>query len=434
MRWIVLAGVVAYLLIGYFATSSQYPTTDGLGRHTVFAIAATLQQKADAAIVKLGARPWAAVAVDGQSATLSGEAPTDADRQDAIDAVRAAEWPGGKWIGGITVVRNATTLAKAISPYEWTAQLGERGRVRLSGYVPGQRHRLAIKAEASRLFPQGIEDQMTIAQGAPTGPWTETAIWALAQLSRLSSGQVRFKDKTVLIRGAAPNLGVETDIEEAAATKVAKPYAGSTDIKPTSAFALAPQAPAEPVTLAQAAVARPVAAPVAAPPPAPLPAPLQRSTSTPIPAPTPAPAPAPAASPALTPPATAPATPVLHDNGVDCQKLVDKLMANNTIVFPSASSQIRPVAFGMLDRLAQSASVCPLKIRVTGHTDTSPTESADANLSQARAEAVIAYLAGKGVAGKRLVAIGAGADQPVGDNNTPAGQAKNRRIEITVLN
>ncbi len=412
-RWIVLAGVTALLVIGYFAT--QYPT-DGLGRRNVFAIAATLQKKAEGALAKLGAQQWATVVVDGQSATLAGEAPTESDRQDAIDAVRAAEGPGGKWIGGIAVVRNATTLAKAVSPYEWAAQLGERGRVRLSGYVPGQRHRRAIRAEASRLFPQGIEDQMVIAQGAPTGAWTETAIWSLAQLSRLSAGEARFKDKIILIRGAAPNAGVETDIEQAAATKISKPYVGKTDIRPASAFELAPQSPSEPTSPPQAA-ATPAAA--AAPPPAPPPTPS--STAPPVPV-------------ALAPPEPAAAAPVQHDNGVDCQKLIDKLMANNTIVFASASSQIRPVAFGMLDRLAQSASVCPLKIRVTGHTDTTQAESADPSLSQARADAVVTYLSGKGVTRKRLAAIGAGADQPVGDNNTLAGQAKNRRIEITVTN
>jgi outer membrane protein OmpA-like peptidoglycan-associated protein len=390
----------------------------------VYAIAATLQQKADVAIANLGAQQWAAVAVDGQSATLTGEAPTDADRQDAIDAVRGAEWPGGKWIGGITVVRNATSLAKPLSPYQWTAQLGDRGRVRLGGYVPGQRHRRAIRAEASRLFPQGIEDQMVIAQGAPTGAWTETAIWALAQLSRLSAGEARFTDKVILIRGAAPNVGVETDIEQAAATKVGKPYVGKTDIKPASAFELAPQTPSEPASPPQTAAAASVAAQTPGRPLTPAP------TVTP-PAPSPAPPPAPGA---LAPPEASTPTPGQHDNGVDCQKLVDKLMANNTIVFASASSQIRPVALGMLDRLAQSAAVCPLKIRVTGHTDTTQTEGADANLSQARADSVVAYLAGKGVSRKRLVAIGAGAEQPVGDNSTPAGQAKNRRIEITVMN
>src|SRR6185369_2174989 len=123
-RWIVLAGVTAYLVIGYFAI--KYPS-EGWGRENVHAVAATLQKKAEAALVKAGADGWASVVVDGQTAILSGIAPTDSDRQDTIDSVRAAEWSGGKWIGGITVVRNATTLAQAVTPYEWVAQLGTRG-------------------------------------------------------------------------------------------------------------------------------------------------------------------------------------------------------------------------------------------------------------------------------------------------------------------
>ena len=109
-------------------------------------------------------------------------------------------------------------------------------------------------------------------------------------------------------------------------------------------------------------------------------------------------------------------------------------MTNNTIAFPSGSSEVRSVAHEMLNHLAQSAAKCPLKIRITGHVDATPTEAADPNLSQARADAVAAYLASKGVARKRISAIGAGTEQPVGDNATPAGQAKNRRIEITVTN
>ena len=315
-RWIVLAGITAYLVIGYFAT--KYPT-DGLGRRNVHAVEVTLQQRADAAIVKAGAAQWANVVVDGQTAILSGEAPTDSDRQDTIDAVRAAEWSGGKWVGGITVVRNTTTLAKAITPYEWVAQLGERGRVRLSGYVPGQKHKRAIRAEAQRLFPQGIEDQMIVAQGAPTGPWADTAIWALAQLSRLSSGEARFKDKTVLIRGEAQNASVQNDIQQAAETKIAKPYRGQTDIRATgAAFEVVP--PSEPIVAPPVVAAPPrpalVAAttpavttsPAAAAPPhvaAPPPTTVPPRPAT-VPPPTPQP---PKPQPATPPPATAALTP-----------------------------------------------------------------------------------------------------------------------------
>ena len=114
--------------------------------------------------------------------------------------------------------------------------------------------------------------------------------------------------------------------------------------------------------------------------------------------------------------------------------MVDKLMTNNTIAFGSGSAEVRSVAHEMLDHLATSAAKCPLKIRITGHIDTTPAEAADANLSQERADAVAAYLMRRGVSRKRITSIGAGAEQPVGDNATPSGQAKNRRIEITVTN
>jgi len=109
-------------------------------------------------------------------------------------------------------------------------------------------------------------------------------------------------------------------------------------------------------------------------------------------------------------------------------------MTNNTIAFGSGSYEVRSVAHEMLNHLAQLAAKCPLKIRITGHVDTSPNESSDPNLSQERADAVAAYLTSKGVPRKRITSVGAGAEQPVGDNATPSGQAKNRRIEITVTN
>jgi outer membrane protein OmpA-like peptidoglycan-associated protein len=443
-RWILLAGATAWAVIAYFATSETQAHNDGLGRRNVYSIVTDLQKQADTALARLGAQNWASVKVDGQIAILTGEAPTESDRQDTIDAIRAAEWSGGKWIGGITVVRNQTTLAKAVTPYEWTAQLGDRQRVRLAGYVPGQKHLRAIKAEAHRLFPNGVEDQMVIAQGAPTGPWTDTAIWALAQLSRLSSGEARFTDRIVLIRGAAPNATVQADIEDAATTKIGRPYRGQTDLRTAGAFDAAPasipvaQAPAPTPQPAAVTHPTPTSVPATAPPPAKQPA--AALTTAPA-AQTPSAPPPPRPVPTTTPPlATALATPpdattptAEHDDGMKCQKLVDTAMTNNAIAFPSGSAELRSITHEMLNNLAKLAATCPIKIRITGHIDTTPSDSVP-NLSQARADAVAAYLTNKGVPRKRITSIGAGAEQPVGDNATPSGQAKNRRIEITVTN
>src|SRR5262245_20771080 len=96
-RWIWLAGITALHAIGYFATSETQSKNDGLGRRNVHTINSALQTSAEQALAKIGADTWASVVVDGQTAILNGEAPTDSDRQDAIDAVKTSDWSGGKW-------------------------------------------------------------------------------------------------------------------------------------------------------------------------------------------------------------------------------------------------------------------------------------------------------------------------------------------------
>jgi OOP family OmpA-OmpF porin len=429
-RWIVLAGVTALFVIGYFATSETQSKNDGLGRRNAHTIAASLQKQAEGALKRIGADHWASVIVDGQTAILNGEAPTDSDRQDALDAVKASEWSGGKWIGGITVVRNATTLAEPTKPYEWMAVLGEPGSVRLSGHVPGQKHRRAIKAAAQRLFSKQVVDNMTIAQGAPTGPWTDTAIWALAQLSQLTNGEVHFKDKTVLVLGTAPTAMVQAEIQQAAESKIAKPYKGKTEIRAVSAFDQAAPASEPAAPPAASPETPPAAAATLATAPAPASATAAPAGGPAAPAPPPQTPPAPTTTPALTTPPPESTEPAAQHDGLECQKILDSLMVNNTIAFASDSTEIRSVAHEMLNKLARAAAKCPLKVRITGHTDATETD----DLSQKRADAVARYLAGKGVARKRIRATGVGSEQPIGNNDTASGQAKNRRTEITVTN
>ena len=74
-----------------------------------------------------------------------------------------------------------------------------------------------------------------------------------------------------------------------------------------------------------------------------------------------------------------------------------------------------------------------IKVEVDGHTDNQGLASANLALSQQRAEAVVAYLASKGVSSTRLSAKGFGQTKPVADNATADGRQKNRRIEFTVI-
>ena len=71
-----------------------------------------------------------------------------------------------------------------------------------------------------------------------------------------------------------------------------------------------------------------------------------------------------------------------------------------------------------------------LKLRVEGHTDNQGNASANQALSERRAQAVVAWVAGHGISAGRLTAKGLGQTQPVGDNSSEEGRAKNRRVEL----
>ncbi|HAI84537.1 MAG TPA: OmpA family protein, partial [Chitinophagaceae bacterium] len=67
---------------------------------------------------------------------------------------------------------------------------------------------------------------------------------------------------------------------------------------------------------------------------------------------------------------------------------------------------------------------------IEGHTDNSGKAALNMKLSQARAEAVKAFITKKGIDASRLTANGYGDTMPVADNKTSAGKAKNRRVEL----
>ena len=72
------------------------------------------------------------------------------------------------------------------------------------------------------------------------------------------------------------------------------------------------------------------------------------------------------------------------------------------------------------------------KLSINGHTDNVGNAEKNQKLSEDRAAAVKAYLESKGVDASRLTSAGFGQDQPVADNKTKAGRAKNRRVEFAI--
>ena len=72
-------------------------------------------------------------------------------------------------------------------------------------------------------------------------------------------------------------------------------------------------------------------------------------------------------------------------------------------------------------------------VEIAGHTDSDGPQSTNLELSQRRAEAVVAYLVKEGVSADRLVAKGYGESTPIDSNSSSEGKANNRRVEFVIL-
>ena len=105
------------------------------------------------------------------------------------------------------------------------------------------------------------------------------------------------------------------------------------------------------------------------------------------------------------------------------------------MTFETGRSALKPDSYTILDIVAASLSANPdIKIEIAGHTDNTGSAATNMRLSQARADAVRAYLASKGVVPERMVAKGYGPSQPVAPNTTATGRAQNRRVELRQTN
>ena len=102
--------------------------------------------------------------------------------------------------------------------------------------------------------------------------------------------------------------------------------------------------------------------------------------------------------------------------------------------FDFDKSVLKPEGRAKLDDLVSKVRDVNLEVIIAvGHTDSIGTDAYNQRLSVRRAEAVKAYLVSKGIERNRVYTEGKGEKQPVADNKTKEGRAKNRRVEIEVV-
>ncbi|MBL8348925.1 MAG: OmpA family protein [Burkholderiaceae bacterium] len=148
--------------------------------------------------------------------------------------------------------------------------------------------------------------------------------------------------------------------------------------------------------------------------------------------PPPPPPPAPAVAPP--PPPPPPAAPPPPPPPPPAAPVSEKVTFAADAFFDFDKSVLKPEAKAKLDDLVGKTKDIALEVIIAvGHTDAVGTDGYNQTLSVKRSEAVKAYLVEKGIEKNRVYTEGKGEKQPVADNKTAEGRAKNRRVEIEVV-
>ena len=127
----------------------------------------------------------------------------------------------------------------------------------------------------------------------------------------------------------------------------------------------------------------------------------------------------------------------LYDRNAQSMTAVEKAMqetgkfVTNNILFETGKADLKPESMEEIGKVAEYMKKNPsVRFEVQGHTDNQGSDAINDPLSQKRAEAIVKALVTKGVDEWNLRAVGKGSHEPVADNKTDGGRAKNRRVEF----
>ena len=130
------------------------------------------------------------------------------------------------------------------------------------------------------------------------------------------------------------------------------------------------------------------------------------------------------------PPKVLPESPTLED----CEAGLAAIKAGGKITFEPGSATIAAESLETLNAIAELLRNCSdLRLEIQGHTDSQGREEMNQQLSQARAESVLAEMRARRILTSNFTAVGYGESQPVADNGTEEGREANRRIEFKLI-
>lgn len=416
-----------------------------------------LQTAVDAALKRPGME-WASARMDGQTAILTGVAPTPAAQDKALSLVQTAAGTGGPLWGGVVVVDDRTSLASTPPPPSQAPRKAERSQPRpvepekpavvavktpyvwrvsfsgsaamLAGAVPNETVRSALMQQARQLFAV-VDDTMVVTPDAPAGDWQAAAQLALAQITQLERGTAELTDLRLSIQGDAMSAGAAAAVE--AALKGLPPgYQGKQQLSVKQAAIVPPVQPL------QQPVQMPVQQPAQLPVPQPVPQPVQQPVPQPVQQPVPQPVQLPKPREESPPPPVVEAmakAPVPKPGAVaaECQQQITSAMGKATIRFAMQSAEIEKASFSQLDQVVKVLKRCgDVRVLIGGHTDAKGREEYNRNLSLERARSVRDYFASAGVPRERIQVAGHGSSRPIATNETEDGRNRNRRITFEV--
>jgi outer membrane protein OmpA-like peptidoglycan-associated protein len=112
----------------------------------------------------------------------------------------------------------------------------------------------------------------------------------------------------------------------------------------------------------------------------------------------------------------------------------ERIEIEDSVYFETARAAIKPESYPLLDQIAALLMEHPeiRRVRIEGHTDSRGDDAYNLRLSQDRASAVRVYLVSKGVAVKRLSAIGYGETKPLDPRETEEAWSQNRRVDFWI--